>query len=149
MTRLLFSILLLLSSPALADITAALWARATPPGGSSGAVYGRFENSADVDLKVESVELAFARHAMIHRTVYVDGMARMRHGDLEVPAGGTAELAPDGLHIMLMGLQHPLRSGCAYSLSLTWNDGSTSSHQVETGGIGQLVAPESEANPCP
>jgi hypothetical protein len=37
---------------------------------------------------------------------------------IEVPAGGTVELKPGGLHVMFMGLKQPLKAGDTFPLTL-------------------------------
>lgn len=118
------------------------WARATPPGGSSGAIYGEFRNhSAEVQM-VTAIRFDLAHHAMVHETSHSDGMARMQAGTLRLPAAGSTILAPGGLHIMLMGLSEGLKTGCEYSFQLTWADGSVSRHAFLTGEYGQMAAPD-------
>ena len=39
---------------------------------------------------------------------------------IDVPAGGTAELKPGGLHVMLIGLSQPLTLGTKIPLTLTF-----------------------------
>jgi len=49
-----------------------------------------------------------------------NGVMRMRGVDaLPLPAGKTVKLEPAGYHLMLMGLQHPLRPGDNVSIKLT------------------------------
>jgi hypothetical protein len=54
-----------------------------------------------------------------------DGVARMRpiEGGVVVPAGGSATLAPGGMHIMLMSLNEPLEVGKVFPLTLEFDDG--------------------------
>ena len=58
-------------------------------------------------MVVAEIRFAGARHAMIHRTVEDQGMARMVHGEILVPPGERYELEPGGLHVMLMGVSLP------------------------------------------
>lgn len=52
-----------------------------------------------------------------------DGVMKMReHGQLEISAGQTVELAPGGLHLMLMGLKKPLAAGETLTVKLTFED---------------------------
>ena len=148
MLRLSVSLFTLMAIPVFAEVDADLWARATPPGGSSGAIYGIFVNQAPEAVTLESISFAGTRHVMVHETRYVNGIAKMRHADLLVPGSGKATLAPDGLHIMLMGLDTPLIAGCAYPVVLRWSDGSQIEYPVTTGSIGQLNPPEVRAKKC-
>src|SRR5690606_10301638 len=60
----------------------------------------------------------------LHETTRVDGVSRMRHVDrLEVPAGGTATLAPGGLHLMLMQPRSTPALGESLQIELELADG--------------------------
>ncbi|MBT5152457.1 MAG: copper chaperone PCu(A)C [Gammaproteobacteria bacterium] len=137
------AMLLLVALPMLAksDVAVQAWSRATPPGGSSAAIYGLFENNSSREMRVVEVRFAGARHAMIHRTVEDEGMARMIHGEILVPAGKRYELKPGGLHIMLMGVSAPLLQGCRYEFQILWQSGDATKHEFVTGGYGQMVYP--------
>jgi len=45
--------------------------------------------------------------------------------DVPVKAGGSAEFKPDGMHIMLLGLKHPLKAGDHFPLTLTFEKAGT------------------------
>ena len=48
----------------------------------------------------------------MHETSMTDGVMRMRPVDtLDIPAGATVAMSPGGLHVMLTGLEKPLRKG--------------------------------------
>ena len=136
---------LLLSGVTHGDVGVIAWSRATPPCGTSAAIYGRFTNPSDAPMTVTAVEIDFARHAMVHETRNEDGIARMQPDKLVIPAAAMVELKPDGKHIMLMGLNRQLQEGCTYTFRLSWSDRSTTQHQFLTGGMGQLTPPEPAA----
>ena len=79
---------------------------------------------------------------MIHETEIKDGVARMRHGSLVIPAAGSVLLEPGSTHIMLMGLSLELSPGCRYPFRMNWSDGSTSDHDFLTGELGQMFPPD-------
>jgi periplasmic copper chaperone A len=94
------------------------WSRATPPGATVGAAYLVIEGGAHGDRLVGA---SSPRASMVHLHEVVDegGMARMRSVDaVKIPAGGRVVLAPQGLHIMLMGLDAPLVAGQTFPLVL-------------------------------
>ena len=73
-----------------------------PPGAQVLAVYATIVAQRDDTLL--SVTTPFAREAQLHSTVEENGMMKMRHvAQLPVKAGETVQLAPGGLHLMLMG----------------------------------------------
>jgi periplasmic copper chaperone A len=137
------AMLLLVALPLLAksDMVVQAWSRATPPGASSAAIYGLFENNSSHEMRVAEIRFTGARHAMIHRTVEDEGMARMVHGEILVPPGERYELKPGGLHIMLMGVSSRLLQGCLYHFQILWENGDSTNHEFVTGGYGQMVFP--------
>ncbi len=92
-------------------------------------------------MRVAEIRFTGARHAMIHRTVEDEGMARMVHGEILVPPGERYELKPGGLHIMLMGVSFPLLQGCLYKFQILWENGDSTNHEFVTGDYGQMVFP--------
>jgi periplasmic copper chaperone A len=117
---------LLLSAGATAGsltVTSA-WARATPPGTSMGVVYLRIENGSTKSDRLLKLGTAVAASAGVHRTEIVEGIARMREvAVLHVAPGEIVEFAPGGLHVMLMGLKHPLVAGQKFELELLFEVG--------------------------
>ncbi len=87
------------------------WIRATPPGATAAAAYLVITNSGGVADRLVEARCDAASEVMVHVTALVDGVLQMRDGGLEVPAHGSARLAPKGSHLMLMGLTKPLRVG--------------------------------------
>lgn len=99
------------------------WARPTPPGADSVAIYGTIANTSDVagrlidgyspgctTLEVHDVELSD------------DGVMQMRPAEpdrLDIDAGELLVLEPMNLHLMCIGLDDPLAEGDEFSLELT------------------------------
>ena len=83
------------------------WARATAPLQDVTAAYFTVRSpAADTLIAITSPD---ASAAMLHTTTNLGGMADM--DALNLPAGQTIRLAPRGMHVMLMGLRHPLVAG--------------------------------------
>ncbi len=98
-----------------------VWSRATPPGAGSGVTYLAIENTGDSDDVLKAVTSSAAANAMIHETRMTGGVMTMSHMmSLPIPAGGTVELKPGGLHVMLTGLSAPLKAGVPFRLTLTF-----------------------------
>jgi len=125
------------------------WARATPPGATTGAIYGSFSNMGVTQVRVLSVEFEGADMAMIHQTLSRDGVMSMRHAEINIPAGSTVELEPGKLHIMLMKLARPLVQGCEYLFTINWDSGARTEHVMHAGSFGQSKRPVGEARTCP
>jgi len=70
--------------------------------------------------KLVAVSSPVARVAEVHEMVMQgDVMAMRAIESLELPAGKTVELKPGGHHLMLMGIEQPLKAGDTVPLTLT------------------------------
>ena len=88
------------------------WARETPPGKTMTAAYGRLQNSGDEALVITGVIAEVAAHSSLHETRIERDRSTMRPvSSLTVAPGEEVELAPGGMHIMLMKLDAPLVEG--------------------------------------
>lgn len=97
------------------------WARATVPGQPVGAVYMKLSSPTPATLI--SVETDAASDVQVHTMHKHGGVMRMReHGQLQIPAGKPVELAPGGVHLMLMGLKKPLSAGDTLLLKMQFSD---------------------------
>ncbi|HUO20358.1 MAG TPA: copper chaperone PCu(A)C [Steroidobacteraceae bacterium] len=93
------------------------WVRAIP--GAPAAAYMTLHNGGSRPVRIIGVRSALAGMAMIHETRIVNGVSTMRARDvLEIAPGATVRLAPEGLHVMLDGLAHPLAVGADVPLEL-------------------------------
>ena len=95
-------------------------AREAPPGARTAAIYLTVENrgvAADRLVAARSPRGAVEIHAM-----RMDGgVMRMRAApDVPVPARGRVELAPGGLHLMLVDPAPPLKAGERVPVTLTF-----------------------------
>jgi copper(I)-binding protein len=107
--------------PALTGTDA--WVRAVP-GAPTAAAYMTLHNGATIKVRIVGVRSPLAGMAMIHETRIVAGVSTMRaHEPLEIAPGATVRLAPDGLHIMLSDLAHPLAVGTLVPLELLLEGG--------------------------
>jgi len=97
------------------------WARATPPGAETAAVYFSIFNkgrSADALLSASS---SVAPNAMVHRSVQTRGVVRMEMmARVELAPGAHVTFAPIGYHLMLAGLKQPLAQGSTISVTLNF-----------------------------
>ncbi|MFV0277006.1 MAG: copper chaperone PCu(A)C [Parahaliea sp.] len=81
------------------------WVRALPPVQRSTAAYLTLRNSGPQALEVSGGSAALAQRVEIHRSEMADGMMRMRQvSSLRLAPGETLQLAPGGVHLMLLGL---------------------------------------------
>jgi hypothetical protein len=105
-----------LAQPAQLEVNNA-WAGATPGKAENGAAYVTIQ-SPTVDRLV-SASTPVAKKAELH-TMSMQGMVmKMRPvSGVDIPAGQPVSLQPGGEHIMLMGLNQPLREGQSFPLTL-------------------------------
>jgi copper(I)-binding protein len=100
------------------------WARATPGKAENGAAYLTIQSPTPDRLL--TVSSPVARKAELH-TMSMEGMVmKMRPlADLDIPAGQPVTLKPGGQHVMLLGLDAPLREGQSFPLTLTFEKAGT------------------------
>jgi periplasmic copper chaperone A len=98
------------------------WARATAASAANGAVYLTITNHGTANDRLTGASTAVASKAELHITRNENGVMKMRPlADVPVKAGGSAQFKPDGMHIMLLGLKHPLKAGDSFPLTLTFD----------------------------
>jgi copper(I)-binding protein len=98
-------------------ITAA-WARATPPGVTTGAAYLTVTNGGAADRLLGASSPA-ARQVLLHAEMQEHGMQHMRPLEsVEVPAHGNVELAPGHMHLMLVDIAAPLKPDATIKVTL-------------------------------
>jgi len=94
-------------------------ARATAPGQSISSAYLTIENKGSTADRLVAVSFARAKEVQLHE-MKMDGdkmMMRQMTG-IEIPANGTVELKPGGYHLMLMGLDSPIKDGEQLKMTL-------------------------------
>lgn len=102
------------------------WVREPVPGRPATAAYATLENTGATDLQIVSASTDAAGAVELHEMVRSGDMMRMSPvKSVRVPARGTVELKPGGLHIMLFQLKRPLAEGDAIELTLTTDTGRT------------------------
>lgn len=95
------------------------WSRTTPPGVTVGVAYFTLRNDTGKSDRLLKISSPVASKVQVHRTEVLDGIARMREvAVLHVDAGQTLEFAPNGMHVMLMGLKEPLVEGQAFEIRM-------------------------------
>ena len=119
------AVLLAVAAPASADETSAVeltvrdaWARATPPGAGVAAAYLTIVGGTAPD-RLLGARSSVAAMTQVHAVTEEGGMTRMREAaGVDVPARGSVVLAPHGLHLMLMHLEHALVAGQRFVITL-------------------------------
>jgi copper(I)-binding protein len=93
------------------------YARATVAGQPGGA-FLKLDN-AGADDRLLSAQTELASRTELHSMAMEGDVMRMRQVDsIALPSGKTVELKPGALHLMLLGLKAPLKSGDKFPLTL-------------------------------
>ena len=113
--------------PALAQPSSAIeivqpWARATPGGAQTGAIYLTIKNSGDTSDQLLREVSPVAQKAQVHQTSLSNGVMKMRElaQGIQAPAKTSVVFKPGSYHIMLIGLKKPLKAGQSIPLTLTF-----------------------------
>ncbi len=99
------------------------WARPSPKMAGAGAAYMTLKNTGGEADTLIAGDTSAAEVVELHETLIDEnGVMKMRpkEGGIEVSAGGSAELKPGGMHIMLIRLAKPLETGDVIPLTLTF-----------------------------
>jgi hypothetical protein len=100
--------------------------REAPTGASMMAAYLEIENPTGRDIALVSVDSPTFAHVMLHRSVTVDGVARMLHKDsITVPAHSAVALEPGSYHLMMPAPPTHLVAGDKVQFVLHFADGSS------------------------
>ena len=85
------------------------------------AAYLTIANAGDRPDTLLSIDCGCAQMTMMHKTEIKAGVASMDMvATVTVPAHGKVSFSPTGLHIMLMGVKAPLKSGGTVPMTLTF-----------------------------
>jgi periplasmic copper chaperone A len=100
-------------------------AHSETPSSVVSAAYMTIQNTGDAPERLISVTSEHVTEITIHESVIENDIATMRQieSGLEIPAGGTVELRPGGMHLMLMDPHHDLIAGNTLELSLNFESG--------------------------
>jgi len=123
-----FAASLALASAALAQTSqlevSDAWARATPGKAENGVAYLTIRSPTSDRLV--SASSPVAKKAELHTMEMAGMVMKMRPlAGLDIPAGQPVTLKPGGEHIMLLGLNRPLREGQSFPLTLNFEKAGT------------------------
>jgi copper(I)-binding protein len=119
------------------------WARATPGGAQNGAAYVTLVSPTGDRLT--GVSSPVAEKAELHQMTNDGGIMKMREVTaIDLPPGTSVSLKPGGLHVMLMGLKHPLQPGQSVPMTLQFEKSGTREVDVAVGKVG-ATGPETHS----
>jgi len=117
------------------------FARATPPGAKSTAVFMTIENKGKEADRLLSASSPMAGIVEIHEMKMDGGMMQMREvKGLEIKPGATVELKPGGYHVMLMDLKQPLKEGDSIPVTLKFEKSGSVDVKAAVGAMGAVHA---------
>lgn len=94
------------------------WARPTVAGQAGGGGFLTIVGGGAAD-RLLSASAGISKSVELHKMEMDGNVMRMRAIDaIDVPAGGTVELKPGGLHVMFIGLNKTLKAGERFPLTL-------------------------------
>ncbi len=102
------------------------WARASAPAARAGAAFMTLRTEGSAGDTLIGVATPAAAAAELHTHEIDNGIVRMREVEgIAVAPGAPTVLGPGGLHVMLIGLEAPLREGERFPLELTFERAGT------------------------
>ena len=114
-----------------------LWTRATPPKAPSAGGYLTIVNAGKEPDRLIGVASPMAGRADFHEMAMKDGVMTMRPlAAIDIPAGATVVLQPDGLHIMFTEIKGDLVRGGAMPVTLTFAQGGSVEATLQILAIG-------------
>lgn len=116
----------------VADNVAAVgpFVRMVPPGAQATGAFMVLKNNGDKDAKVVGASSPAAKATELHDHINDGGVMKMRPvPSITIKAKGEAVLKPGSLHVMLIGLNAPMKEGEKIAITLNFDDGS--SRQVD------------------
>lgn len=97
------------------------WARATAGASKTGAVYVRIDNTGNVTDQLVGMKTDSAERVEMHTSTEENGVASMQKVDaIDLPAHSTIEFKPGKYHIMLIGVDPPLREYDTFKMTLVF-----------------------------
>ena len=133
---------------AIGDITVSgAFTRATLPDAPVGAGYLTITNAGDADRLLGAASL-ITPTVELHTMSVVNGMMKMQQltDGIEVPAGGSVEFAPGGMHIMFIGPNQPFVEGECVEVTLEFEKAGELPVLLNVGPVGASAAPEHEGH---
>lgn len=125
------------------------WSRATMST-DTGGVYLTIVNHGAAD-DVIGATTPFATKVQLHTMTMTGNVMQMRPiADLPIPAGQTTRLDPNGIHIMLTDMTHPLHRGESFPITLRFRHAgavTTTVHVAGPGAMGPAAASPGSAAP--
>jgi copper(I)-binding protein len=116
------------------------WSRATP--GPTAAVYLSIQNTAGQPDKLTAATSPIADRIEFHAENNQSGVVSMiMLQGIDLPPGEVVTLAPGQMHLMMFGVQKPLKPGDQFSLTLEFEHSGAKTVDVTVAGPGAVAPP--------
>lgn len=93
--------------------------RVSAPGQSMSSAYFQIQNKGTTADKLVGGTFSHAKEVQIHEMkMDMDRMMMRQINFIEIPPNGSVELKPGGYHLMLMGLDNPIKEGEQLKMTL-------------------------------
>lgn len=107
------------------------WVKLAPPGASVNAAYMNLRNDSPEEKIIVAVSADCCMQVMMHQTRREGDKVYMDHHDrLIIPAQSELQLAPGGLHLMLLGANAPLTLNDKVNIHFDFADGTQHSVSI-------------------
>lgn len=114
------------------------YVRATPPNLPNSAAFMVIENETNKDISIVKASSNISKTVELHTHDMKDGVMKMYQiPKIDIAANSKTVLKPGGLHIMFIGLKHPLKEGNEVTLTLEFSNGKS---QTITAPIKKVMA---------
>jgi copper(I)-binding protein len=115
------------------------WARATPNGAKTGAVYMTLLNKGSADDRLLGASTPVAKKVQFHSGKVENGMMKMQQlSSIPIRPGMAIALKPGATHAMLIGLRRALKQSQVFPLTLEFERAGEISVIVSVGSIGAM-----------
>lgn len=115
------------------------WARATPAGAKTGAVYMTLINNGAIPDRLLGATTPVADQVQFHKVSEENGVSSMRElRTMDIASGATVTFKPSDMHVMLVGLKQPLKEGQTISLTLDFEKAGKVSMTASVARVGAM-----------
>ena len=116
------------------------WSRATP--GPTAAVYLTVQNTGGEPDKLIAATSPIAERIEFHAEQNQGGVVSMvALPGIDLPPGQMVTLAPGQMHLMMLGVQKPLKAGDRFPLTLQFEHSGAKTVDVTVAGAGAVAPP--------
>lgn len=117
------------------------FARASPKVARAGAGFMTLRNTGTEADRLIAASSEVSAVTELHTHINDNGVMRMRQVEaIDIPAGGTVELKPGGLHVMFMNLHGPLMEGTEFPVILRFERAGEVTVTIPVKGVAAMGA---------